>query len=130
MFTYLPADAILKVDLAAIQKNYAYMNSLTGPAVTHAAVVKSDAYGLGLVPVAKTLERAGCRSFFVADLEEGFQALPEVRRALCFQERGQLVRWKVESPVEQLVELASCLIRRHVSSARLRKLPSPAPRGI
>lgn len=36
-----------------------------------AAVVKADAYGLGLAPVAKALLRAGCRVFCVATLAEG-----------------------------------------------------------
>lgn len=93
MLTYLPADAILKVDLAAVQKNYAYMNSLTGPAVTHAAVVKCDAYGLGLVPVAKALERAGCRSFFVADLEEGIQLRSACPTSTIAVFRGDLARY-------------------------------------
>lgn len=36
-----------------------------------AAVVKADAYGLGLDPVARTLAQAGARRFFVAATEEG-----------------------------------------------------------
>ncbi len=35
------------------------------------AVVKADAYGLGLKPVASALARAGARTFFVAMAEEG-----------------------------------------------------------
>jgi alanine racemase len=33
-------------------------------------VVKADAYGLGAVPVARALAAAGCRTFFVAHVEE------------------------------------------------------------
>ena len=36
-----------------------------------AAVVKADAYGCGLEPVTGKLAKAGCRTFFVADLAEG-----------------------------------------------------------
>src|SRR6266536_285179 len=36
-----------------------------------AAVVKGDGYGCGLEPVTRTLYRAGCRTFFVADIAEG-----------------------------------------------------------
>jgi len=36
-----------------------------------AAVVKADAYGCGLVQVAKRLAKAGCKTFFVADIGEG-----------------------------------------------------------
>ncbi len=36
-----------------------------------AAVVKADAYGCGLEPVTRKLAKAGCRTFFVADVAEG-----------------------------------------------------------
>lgn len=93
MFSYLPTETVLKIDLAAIQKNFQYMKSLTGSNVTHAAVVKSDAYGLGLLRVAKALEQAGCRFFFVADLEEGVRlrsACPTVSIAVF---RGDLAKY-------------------------------------
>ena len=35
------------------------------------AVVKGDVYGCGLEPVTRKLARAGCRTFFVADVTEG-----------------------------------------------------------
>jgi alanine racemase len=41
-------------------------------------VVKANAYGLGIAPVAKALLGAGCRTFFVAHLSEG-----EILRALA-----------------------------------------------
>lgn len=37
------------------------------------AVVKSDAYGLGVAPVAQALYSEGCRQFFVATFDEGVQ---------------------------------------------------------
>ncbi len=36
-----------------------------------AAVVKGDAYGCGIGPVTRKLLKAGCRTFFVADVSEG-----------------------------------------------------------
>jgi alanine racemase len=36
-----------------------------------AAAVKGDGYGCGLEPVTRVLSRAGCRTFFVADVTEG-----------------------------------------------------------
>ena len=65
-----PAAAELEIDLGAIAANYALLRERARPAAT-AAVVKADAYGLGLAPVARTLHAAGCRQFFVARLEEG-----------------------------------------------------------
>lgn len=63
------AGGILSIDLAAIEANWRALGRRAMPAEC-AAVVKADGYGLGLVPVAKRLAKAGCKSFFVADLAE------------------------------------------------------------
>jgi alanine racemase len=60
----------LVIDLEAIADNYRYL-AARAPTAETAAAVKADAYGLGLEPVVKTLEKNGCRSFFVALHEEG-----------------------------------------------------------
>lgn len=64
------ADAVLTIDLAAIAANWQKLQHLAAPAEC-AAVVKADAYGLGAAAVAPVLEQAGCRTFYVAQLEEG-----------------------------------------------------------
>jgi alanine racemase len=64
------AGGVLTIDLAAIAANWKKLASMTVP-VECAAVVKADAYGCGLEPVARKLVEAGCRTFFVADLTEG-----------------------------------------------------------
>lgn len=63
------ATATLTIDLAALSDNWRSLNAATRAET--AAVVKADAYGLGLKPVAKALAKAGARSFFVALAEEG-----------------------------------------------------------
>lgn len=62
--------AKLTIDLGAIAANWRALDALSGPACETAAVVKADAYGLGIVPVAKALATAGARTFFVAQTEE------------------------------------------------------------
>ncbi|MGH6865060.1 MAG: alanine racemase [Methyloceanibacter sp.] len=57
--------AILTIDLNALTANYRRLRDLAAPAEC-AAVVKADAYGLGVAEVAPALWRTGCRSFFVA----------------------------------------------------------------
>jgi alanine racemase len=59
----------LTIDLTAIEANW---RALARQALTVecAAVVKANAYGLGLEPVTTTLAKAGCKTFFVADLAE------------------------------------------------------------
>ncbi|MGB6968705.1 MAG: alanine racemase, partial [Methyloceanibacter sp.] len=59
------ATAILTIDLSALAANYWRLAELCAPAEC-AAVVKADAYGLGMAACAPALARAGCRTFFVA----------------------------------------------------------------
>ncbi|MGB0498080.1 MAG: alanine racemase [Rubricella sp.] len=61
---------ILTIDLDAIAANWAALDARSDPDVETAAVVKADAYGLGLGTVATRLYEAGARSFFVAVAEE------------------------------------------------------------
>lgn len=63
------ALAILTIDLGAIAANWRALRDLSAPAEC-AAVVKADAYGLGMAQVAPALHRAGCKTFFVATLGE------------------------------------------------------------
>lgn len=65
------ATATLTIDLDSICANWRALDRLSGPEVQTAAVVKADAYGLGISRVARALARAGARRFFVAYAEEG-----------------------------------------------------------
>src|SRR5919109_3537026 len=71
----IPADARagLRIDPAALRANWAQLNRVSGRAEC-AGVIKADAYGLGLEPIAWALTREGCRTFFVATLDEGRRA--------------------------------------------------------
>ncbi len=70
-------QAVLTIDLAALADNWRLLAQRARGAEC-AAVVKADAYGLGIAPVAKVLRAAGCETFFVAHLYEG-----EILRALA-----------------------------------------------
>jgi alanine racemase len=61
--------AVLTIDLDALAANYRHLRDLAAPAEC-AAVVKADAYGIGVAYAAPALWRAGCRTFFVATLTE------------------------------------------------------------
>src|ERR1700759_3853340 len=63
------ATGILTVDLDAIVANWRKLEKTAVPAEC-AAVVKADAYGCGAEQVAKALASAGCKTFFVATIEE------------------------------------------------------------
>jgi alanine racemase len=64
------AGAVLDIDLCGIVENWRLLARRAAPAQC-AAVVKANAYGLGVGPVAHALAAAGCRMFFVATLDEG-----------------------------------------------------------
>jgi alanine racemase len=66
-----PADANggLTVDLDAIVANWRKLEKTAVPAEC-AGVIKADAYGCGAEPVARALADAGCKTFFVATLDE------------------------------------------------------------
>jgi len=58
------------IDLGAVAANYALLRD-AAPGAEIAAVVKCDAYGLGMEAVAKKLAAQNCTTFFVAYPEEG-----------------------------------------------------------
>jgi alanine racemase len=63
------AGGILTNDLGALVENWRVLGHRAMPAEC-AAVVKADGYGCGIEQVTKALVRAGCKTFFVADLGE------------------------------------------------------------
>jgi alanine racemase len=75
--------ARLTVRLGAVDANFRACQRLAGPAAV-AGVVKADAYGMGMLPVARSLASAGCDTFFVARLEEGIKLRPAVPAARVF----------------------------------------------
>ena len=68
-----PPPGRLTIDLAALALNWRTLAKLAAPG-SCAAVVKADAYGVGLDQAAPALWEAGARVFFVAQLGEGVAA--------------------------------------------------------
>lgn len=65
------AGAVLTVDLGALASNYRLLRDRAGGEC--GAVVKADAYGIGMGPVASALHTEGCRHFFVGHVAEGIE---------------------------------------------------------
>jgi alanine racemase len=63
------AGGILTIDLDAIAANWRELAGRAAPSQC-TAVIKADAYGCGIEPVARALAGAGCSTFFVAHLTE------------------------------------------------------------
>ncbi|BEQ16231.1 alanine racemase [Desulfoferula mesophila] len=64
-------DNLVSVDLTAIAANLRALRALLPPKVGVAGVVKADAYGHGMVPVARRLKAAGAETLAVALPGEG-----------------------------------------------------------
>src|SRR3954447_7131357 len=67
--TLATATGVLTVDLDAIVANWRKLEKTAVPAEC-AGVVKANAYGCGAEPVSRAPSNAGCKSFFVATLDE------------------------------------------------------------
>jgi alanine racemase len=78
---------VLTVDLDAIVANWRKLEKTAVPAEC-GGVIKADAYGCGVEPVARALASAGCKTFFVATLEEARAARAAVPSAAIYVLNG------------------------------------------
>ena len=71
----IPSNAagVLTIDLGALAGNWRELARRAAPGRC-AAVIKADAYGVGIEAAAPALHAAGCRVFFVAHASEGARA--------------------------------------------------------
>ena len=81
-----PARAEIVVDLAAIRHNVRRLREIVGPDVAMMTVVKADAYGHGMVEVARAARQAGADWLGVATLDEALalRAGGDTGRVLCW----------------------------------------------
>jgi alanine racemase len=115
--TIPPADSestggTLSVNLSAIDLNWRMLARKVVPGEC-AAVVKANAYGLGLEPVTRTLASAGCKTFFVADLAEARrvracteEATIYVLNGFSYEGSSAFVEIRVRPVINTMTELA------------------------
>lgn len=122
-----PAITYIEVDLDAIAHNVRALKAFIGPAVELFAVVKANAYGHGLVPVAQTVLRHGVSRLAIGRLSEGLQlrqagiAAPVL--ALCYLMPDEL-RIAVERDLVPTVgEMESALVVSALGVARQKPVP-------
>jgi alanine racemase len=86
-----PAEAeacgVLKIDLTAIVSNWEKLAKCAA-AADCAAVVKGNAYGCGIEPIAGALAKTGCRTFFVSDIPEAKRVRAVAPNATIYVLRG------------------------------------------
>ena len=85
----LPRSAWLQIDLDALGANFGLVRRLVGPGVSIEPVVKADAYGHGMVPIARALMALGADGLCVAALDE----------ALALRDAGVAGRINVLYPI-------------------------------
>lgn len=64
----------ITIDVAALQENYTLLKSKTPTGCQTAAVIKANAYGIGIDVAIPALEQAGARFFYVAHAAEALEA--------------------------------------------------------
>src|SRR3954451_10439353 len=77
------ATGVLTIDLDALVANWRKLEKTAVPAEC-AGVIKANAYGCGIEPVARALSAAGCKTFFVATLDEARAARAAVPSATIY----------------------------------------------
>tara|TARA_B100000035_G_scaffold105041_1_gene89130 strand:- start:7361 stop:8179 length:819 start_codon:yes stop_codon:yes gene_type:complete len=78
--TIINENGLLKINLSFLSDNYYHIkNSLKNSRI--GCVLKSDAYGLGLIEVTKKLVKIGCRDFFLTNLEECLRVRNECNKS-------------------------------------------------
>jgi alanine racemase len=85
----------LEISLDTLRENYGKIAEAVTPC-TVMAVLKANAYGLGVLPIAAALAQAGCAGFGVAELNE---ALPLTRFGLPVQILGSILPEEIPEAV-------------------------------
>ncbi len=121
------AGGILGIDLKALAANWQRI-AAQHPQAECGAVVKADAYGLGMEQVAPALARAGCNSFFVALPAEAerLRALLPSARIFVFSglPAGEAAFFHEHSVVPVLNDMAE--VEEWAAYCRRRELRLPA----
>ena len=112
MFSYTPS---LEIDLSIIRQNYKNICRLCRNSIV-SAVVKGNAYGLGDDYVSSTLEKAGCRDFFVFSIAEGKKVQNYVKsNAKIYVLSGEFVDDSLIPVINHLGQLEIC--RRYAAKS-------------
>lgn len=118
------AVAKLTIDLGAAVANWRALADKSAGNVETAAVVKADAYGLGVAPVGQALAHAGAQSFFVAAAEEGVT----LRKAIGAGPVIYIFSGLMDGDLELTKDWALTPLLN--SAAQVANLPSDLPYGV
>jgi alanine racemase len=108
MTDHTRATSLLTVDVGAIVANWRLISRRAAPAEA-AAVVKADCYGLGAEHIVPALAAAGCRSFFVATIDEGIAVRKLVGDGMIYVLCGPLPGSEPEFAAHRLIPVLNSL---------------------
>ena len=91
----------LEINLDTIERNYRHIQEAVNP-LKVLAVLKANAYGLGVEKIAERLDRAGAAGFCVAELKE---ALPLVKFGKPVQILGAVLDYEIPAAVANHIVL-------------------------
>jgi len=102
----IPRRVWLEINLATLTQNYRKIQEAVAPAEV-IAVLKANAYGLGVLPIAEALIKAGVGTFGVAEPYEAMRLLPlgkriQILSSILPEEIGPMVEAGVILPVTDL----------------------------
>ena len=78
----------LHISLSNLQSNIQFFQRIIKKNTELSAVVKSDAYGLGIAKIVPEIERNGVRSFFTANISEAIKVREFSRNSEIFTLNG------------------------------------------
>ena len=78
----------LHINLANLKSNIKFFQRIIKTNTELSAVVKSDAYGLGIAKIVPEIERYGVRSFFTATISEAIKVRSYSRDSEIFTLNG------------------------------------------
>ena len=109
----------LEVDLGKLSENFLEIRRRVAPALV-AAVLKANAYGLGVLPVAETVRAAGAAMFGVAEINEAIELVP---LGLPVQILGNLLPDEIAPAVEYglICPLNDLEMARRISAEAVRQ---------
>ena len=97
------ATTWVEVDLTAVAYNFEQLQKLGAKNMSHSLgimpVIKADAYGHGMLPVARVLSACGCKCWLVSNITEGVSL-----RAAAFKQKILLFESNFTSEAKDIVD--------------------------
>lgn len=128
--------ARVEIDISAIRENYRAVKRLLKPECRIIAVVKADAYGMGLGPVARVLASEGCSHFAVATVAEAIELRSQglggevlVLGSIPERQAAEIPRWNLCATCGDLA-LATTLAQAGLQAGRPARLHVKVDTGL